>query len=115
MLSLLRRSRFCTLSIDFEFWNILVLGFLKSAFDAPGTAARRALLPELADQAKMMLERANSLYVSTEHVGYVAGAPLAGIAIAAVGATNVLWIDAASFALAAAIVLANVPQDAASF
>jgi predicted MFS family arabinose efflux permease len=93
-----------------EFWHVLALGFLKSVFDAPGTAARRALLPELAEQAKTTLERANSLYVSTEHIGYVAGAPLGGVAIAAVGSANVLWIDAASFALAAAIVAASVPE-----
>ncbi len=92
-----------------EFWHVLVLGFLKSVFDAPGTAARRALLPQLADQAKTTLERANSLYVSTEHIGYVTGAPLAGIAIAAFGGANVLWIDAASFALAAVIMLTGVP------
>jgi predicted MFS family arabinose efflux permease len=92
-----------------EFWHVLVLAFLKSAFDAPGTAARRALLPELADRANLTLEGANSLYVSTEHIGYVTGAPLAGVAIAAIGGANVLWIDAASFAFAAAIVLVNVP------
>ena len=91
-----------------EFWHIVALGFLKSVFDAPGTAARRALLPEVAEKAETTLERANSLYVSTEHIGYVTGAPLAGVAIAAVGGANVLWIDAASFAIAALIVIASV-------
>lgn len=91
------------------FWHVLVIGFVKSAFDAPGTAARRAILPQLAEESGVSLERANSLYTSTEHIGYVTGAPLAGLTIAWLGAANVLWIDAVSFALAALLVAVAVP------
>ena len=92
-----------------EFWQLALLVFTTSLFDAPGQAAREALVPELAKRTGRTLERATSLWVSTEHVAYIAGAPLAGVAIAAVGAANVLWLNAASFAAAAALVLVGVP------
>ncbi len=91
------------------YWHLLALAFLGALFDSPGQAARQALLPELAERAGMPLERANSLYTSTEHAGYVLGAPLAGVLIAALGAANVLWLDAASFALSALAVAVAVP------
>ena len=57
----------------------------------------------------MPLERANALHKGTEHVGYVVGAPLAGVLIAAVGAPNALLLDSVSFLLAALVVAVTVP------
>jgi MFS family permease len=93
-----------------QFWHLLVLGFLGSLFDGPSQAARQALIPELAARAGMPLERANALHKGTEHVGYVVGAPLAGALIAAMGAPNALWLDSASFLLAALVVAITVPE-----
>jgi MFS family permease len=92
-----------------EFWHVLGLGFLGALFDGPSQAARQALVPELATRAGMPLERANALHKGTEHVGYVVGAPLAGVLIAAVGAPNTLLLDSASFLLAALVVAVTVP------
>jgi MFS family permease len=93
-----------------EFWHVLVLAFFAGAFEAPGRAARRAMLPDLAERAEMPFERANSISTTSEHLGYVLGAPLTGVAIATIGAANALWLDAASFLLSAAIlVAARVP------
>ena len=97
-----------------EFWHVLALGFAGALFDAPGQAAREALLPSAAERSATPLERATALWTTTEHLGYVAGAPLAGIAIAAVGAPAALWLDAASFAFSAAAVAAAVPTVAGS-
>jgi MFS family permease len=47
-----------------------------------------------------------------ERFARLAGAPLAGVLIAATGATNVLWIDAASFLVSAALVAVGVPRPA---
>jgi predicted MFS family arabinose efflux permease len=91
-----------------EFWHLVTLVFVTSLFDAPGQSAREALVPQLAEQSGRSLERATSLWVSTEHIAYVVGAPVAGVLIAAVGAANVLWLDAASFALAAMLVAVGV-------
>jgi MFS family permease len=92
-----------------EFWLLLVLAFAARAFEAPARTARRAMLPDLAETAAMPLERANSISTTSEHIGYVLGAPLAGILIAAIGAPNALWIDAATFAVSAVTVRAAVP------
>jgi len=93
-----------------EFWHVLALAFAAGAFEAPGRAARRAMLPDLAERASMSLERANSIATTSEHVGYVLGAPAAGLLIATVGAPNALLLDAASFAASAGIVAALVPS-----
>src|SRR5215210_3031713 len=55
---------------------LLALAFAASALEAPGRAARRAMLPDLAARASMPLEHANSISTTSEHTGYVAGAPL---------------------------------------
>ena len=92
-----------------EFWHVVALAFVGALFDAPAQAAREAILPEIARRAGVPLERATALWTSTEHAGYVLGAPLAGVLIAALGAPNALWLDAASFAVAAGLVAAAVP------
>ena len=79
-----------------EFWVVLLLAFAAGAIEAPGRTARKAMLPELAQRAHMSLERANSVSTTSEHLGYVLGAPLAGVVIAAAGAPQALWVDAAS-------------------
>jgi MFS family permease len=89
-------------------WSLLVLAFAGGIFDAPSQAARLALLPELARRTEMPLERANALLLGTEHVGYVLGAPLAGLLIATLGAPTALCLDAASFAGSAAVVASAV-------
>ena len=93
-----------------SFWLLAALAFAGALFDGPGQAARQALLPELAGEAGVPLERANSLFTATEHISYVAGAPLAGILIAAIGAPATLWLDAVSFVVSGAAVLLFVPS-----
>jgi MFS family permease len=92
-----------------SFAAIAAAAFLGALFDAPGQAARQALVPELAERAGVPLERANSLLVGTEHIGYVLGAPAAGALVALVGPAEALWVDAASFAACALLVALAVP------
>ena len=94
-----------------EFWHLAALVFTASLFDAPGQAAREALVPEFAVRSGRTIERATSLWASTEHVAYVVGAPLAGVLITQIGAANVLWVDAASFGAAAVLVAVAVPRE----
>jgi MFS family permease len=93
-----------------ELWHVFLLAFLGALFDAPGQAAREALLPDAADGAGIARERANSLWTTAEHVGYVFGAPLAGVTIALAGAPAALWLDAASFVLCAATIALAAPR-----
>jgi MFS family permease len=94
---------------ELDFTRLLVLAFLGSLFDAPGQAAREALLPEAAARARTPLERATALWTTTEHAGYVLGAPAAGVLIATLGAPSALWVDAATFAASAAVVASAAP------
>lgn len=88
-------------ALQFE-W-VLVLTFLTNLLDAPGSTARDALVPDLATRAGMSFERAGSLNQIIERSARLIGAPLAGLLIASAGATTVLWIDAATFLVSAAI------------
>jgi MFS family permease len=97
-------------TVGLEFWHLLVLVFLGSLLDAPGTTARQGLLPDLAGRAGMPLERANSAYQAIQRASFLVGPPLAGFLIVVIGASNVLWVDAATFAVSALAIAAAVPS-----
>jgi len=91
-------------TIGLEFWQLMVLVFLGALLDTPGNTARSALVPELAELAKMPIERATSIIHIIERGSRMVGAPLGGLLIALMGTENVLWLDAASFFVSAGIV-----------
>jgi MFS family permease len=95
-------------TIGLEFWQLMVLVFLGALLDAPGSTARSALVPELAEMAHMPIERATSLIHIIERGARLIGAPLGGLLIALVGTENVLWLDAASFFISAGIVAVTI-------
>lgn len=87
------------------FSQLLILLFLSTFFDVPGHTARGALVPSLARRAGMPLERANSIMQVSFGTSDAVVAPLiAGVLIAAVGAANVLFIDAGTFAVSILII-----------
>jgi MFS family permease len=92
------------MTIGLPFWALMVLVFLGALLDAPGSTARSALVPELAELAGMPIERAASVNQVIERSSRLVGAPLAGLLIAVMGTANVLWLDAASFFISAVIV-----------
>lgn len=88
-----------------EFWHLLVLIFVGAVFDAPGGVARTALVPRLARQADMPLERANAAMQFADQSSRSLFGPLAaGLLIGFMGAAAVLYVDAATFALSIVIV-----------
>ena len=91
-------------TIGLEFWQLILLVFLGALLDTPGGTARAALLPELAEQAAMPIERATSFIHVIERGARLVGAPLAGFLISIMGTANVLWLDAASFFVSAGII-----------
>ena len=93
-----------------QFWQLLVLVFCGNLLDAPGTTARQALTPELAEMAQMSLERTSAFNDAVSRSTRLIGVPLAGVLIALIGAANVLWIDAASFLASAILVSLFVPH-----
>jgi MFS family permease len=100
-------------TIGLEFWQLMVLVFLGAFLDTPGSTARAALLPELAEQAGMPIERVTSLTHVIERGARFVGAPLAGLLIGIIGTANVLWLDAASFFMSAGIIWIMIPRYAA--
>jgi len=99
-------------TIGLEFWQLMVLVFLGGLLDAPGSTARSAMIPDLAALAGMPLERATSMGQVVERGSRLIGAPLAGILIATLGTANVLWLDAASFLISAALVAGAIRSGA---
>ncbi|MCB9460778.1 MAG: MFS transporter [Anaerolineaceae bacterium] len=101
-------------TVGLEFWQLIVLIFLGNPMDAPGRSARRSLLPELAEVAGMSLERATGLSESLERAATMVGAPIAGLLIAAMGATGVLTIDAITFIISALGMILFIPAHLAN-
>ena len=96
------------------FWQLLLLVFLLASVNAQGDTAKFALVPLLSTQAAMPLERANAADRAIARVGQVVGPVSAGILIAIVGAANVLFVHAATFAAAAIFVFVGVPSGRSS-
>jgi MFS family permease len=92
------------MTIGLPFWALMVLVFLGALLDAPGSTARSALIPELAELGGMPIERATSVNQVIERSSRLVGAPLAGLLITVMGTANVLWLDAASFLISALMV-----------
>ena len=68
-----------------EIWHVVLLAVLGTLADSAGSTARQSLVPAAADAGRYQRERANALFTSAEHVGYLLGAPVAGLLIAAFG------------------------------
>jgi predicted MFS family arabinose efflux permease len=84
-----------------EIWQVVLLAALGTLADAAGSAARQSLVPAAAEAGGTRRERANALFSSAEHVGYLLGAPAAGLLIAAFGVGPTLGVTVAAFAFAA--------------
>jgi MFS family permease len=95
-------------TIGLEFWQLMALVFLGALLDAPGSTARNALIPELAELAQMPIERATSLIHIIERSARLVGAPIAGLLIALIGTGNVLWLNAVSFFISAGIIAVTI-------
>ena len=99
-------------TVGLAFWELFVLVFLGGLLKSPGVTARNALVPDLAARATMRLERANALADGVSRVSRFIGAPLAGVLIVVIGTSNLLWLDAASFAVSAILIGLAVPSTA---
>ena len=94
-----------------EIWHVVVLALAGTLADSAGSTARQGLVPSAADSGGHGRERANALFTSAEHIGYVLGAPVAGLLIAVVGVGGALWVTVAAFVIAAMLVgrLVRIP------
>nr|MBA3309117.1 MFS transporter [Nocardioidaceae bacterium] len=97
---------------------LLPLVAVAGALRGPGDGAKAALIPDVVDAAGVPMERVTGLGSAAERLASTAGAAGAGALVALIGPVNALAFDAASFAVAAALIAATAPgrvhRDAAS-
>ncbi|GAA3395149.1 MFS transporter [Streptomyces roseoviridis] len=91
-----------------QFWMLCALMAVTGLFHAPGETARHVLVPDLAERAGTPLSRVASLYDAVSRGARMTGAALAGLLVALVGADTVLYVDAATFAASALLVLVTL-------
>jgi predicted MFS family arabinose efflux permease len=94
--------------LSFPLLLVLVAAF--GCFNAPYFASQRVILPELLGSDERTVAQANSVLEGATQTSSLLGPPLAGVLIATLGAANVLYVDAATFALSFVTVLLFVPR-----
>jgi MFS family permease len=97
-------------TVGIELWQLIALVFVGALLDAPGATARSALLPDMVELAGIRMERASGIRGAIQQGSTLVGAPIGGLLVAGVGATNALWLNSASFLVSAALVLVFVPR-----
>jgi predicted MFS family arabinose efflux permease len=87
-----------------ELPHVIALVVAGTLVDAAGSTARQGMLPVVAARSGVSRERGNALFTSAEHLGYLLGAPAAGILIALVGPGGALLAAVVAFGASAALV-----------
>lgn len=93
-----------------HFGVLVVLVFLLGAASGPADGAKSALIPDVADQARVPLERVTGLTGTIERLASTVGAAGAGGLVALVGSIPALAVNAGTFAVAAIIIGATAPR-----
>ena len=86
---------------------LLVLVFAVGAFGTPSFVSKAAILPEIVGEDEGVLGEANALLQAAMRIALVLGPVLAGVLIGVIGATNVLYIDAATFLVAFVLIASS--------
>ena len=89
---------------------LLVLVFVLGCFIAPYFSAQRIALPELVGEDSATLTQANAVVEAGSRLTILLGPVAAGLMIAWIGAVNVLYVDAATYAVSFCLLLFFVPK-----
>ncbi len=89
---------------------MVVLVALTSACTAAHMPAQRLIVAEAGGDEEIVIARVNAYIDGAQTTAALVGPALAGVLIAALGAPNVLYVDAATFGIAALAVGVFVPQ-----
>src|SRR5688500_15364517 len=92
-----------------SFEVLLVLAFVTGIPWAAHYGAQSALVPELLGEEAPRIAKANAVFQTASRTTYFAGPAIGGALLAVAGAPALLLIDAATFALSFALVVAFVP------
>ena len=80
---------------------LIVINVVKALFGGGGMTARKSLLPDVARESKMNLDRANSIHESLGAAAFATGPAIASVLIATFGAMSSFWVSGAFLALSA--------------
>lgn len=89
---------------------LIALIAIGAIFDGPGMTAEESRMPELARLARLKLEKVTSIDSLIEGSAMLIGPAIAGLAIAAVGMQNTLWLTALCSLFAAGFVALSLPR-----
>ena len=93
-----------------SFGLLLVLVALVGVFIAPYYSAERLVLPEIVGEDERIVAQANAVVEGAQRATSLLGPALAGVLIAVVGATKVLYVDAATFLVSFTLIALFVPR-----
>ena len=91
---------------------LAILAGLAGGVRGAGDTGNRVLVPALADEARMPMERASGLFDGISRIASMVGVPMAGLLIAATSAPAVIVIDSASFIVSGVLMALLVPRSA---
>jgi MFS family permease len=89
---------------------LLVCVALIGVFIAPSFSAQRLILPDLVGEDERAVTRANAIMEGVQRLTSLLGPATAGVLISLLGATNVLYLDAATFAFSFFVLRFFVPH-----
>lgn len=89
---------------------LLVCVALIGVFIAPHFSAQRLILPDLVGEDERAVTRANAIIEGVQRSTALLGPAAAGVLISVLGATNVLYLDAATFAFSFFVLRFLVPH-----
>jgi MFS family permease len=78
---------------------LLTIVFAVGAFGTPSFASKAAIVPAIVGEDEGAVSEANALLQIATRISLILGPPLAGVLIGLIGATTVLLVDAATFAV----------------
>ena len=87
-----------------SFGVLLALVAATGVFIAPYFSVQRAIVPELVGEEHGDVAQATALFQAANRVTIFLGPPLAGVLISVIGATNILYVDGASYLVSFALV-----------
>jgi predicted MFS family arabinose efflux permease len=85
---------------ELRFWMLPLVAFAVEAHTAPYQGAQLAVMADLAGDEPAVLAQATALYQAAQRASNLIGPAFAGVLIALVGASEILWIDAGTYAAA---------------
>lgn len=94
------------LQVEVLIGAVAVLGLVTG----PADGGKNALIPVVADDAQVPLERVTGLNGTVERLATTLGAAGAGALVAWIGAIPALWITAGTFMVAAALIATTAPS-----